>query len=147
MITAASVGAPQPGLDRESQALRLQADLLCTAVWQWSPTSSLVTGHFPPPGEQLAVLPPPCNTTPLGPHLRLAPGAHGGLAGLRPAASATNRIMGCTLAGPAFGSSSVAWYARSAALLPVRAAAASAAPLNCFAVRYLTCAGRPHRLD
>lgn len=63
------------------------------------------------------------------------------------AASATNRIMGCTLAGPAFGSSSVAWYARSAALLPVRAAAASAAPLNCFAVRYLTCAGRPHRLD
>jgi hypothetical protein len=83
MITAASVGAPQPGLDRESQALRLQADLLCTAVWQWSPTSSLVTGHLPPPGEQLAVLPPPCNTTPLGPHLRLAPGAHGGLAGLR----------------------------------------------------------------
>lgn len=48
--------------------------------------------------------------------------------------------MGCTPPGAAAGSSSAAWYARSAAELPVRAAAASAAPLNWRAVRYLTCA-------
>lgn len=63
------------------------------------------------------------------------------------AASAMRRIIGCTPAGAALGSSSAAWYARSAAELPVRAAAASAAPLNCRAVRYLTCANDERRAE
>lgn len=63
------------------------------------------------------------------------------------AASAMRRIIGCTPAGAALGSSSAAWYARSAAELPVRAAAASAAPLNCRAVRYLTWASGERRAE